>query len=401
MRISYKGIRQVLLGSLLLPACVTSVVASPSLMMPKAEKSMMIDLDQVGSQVVAVGERGHILISRDSGKSWSQSQAPIDQMLTAVDFATEKTGWAVGHDGHIVGTSNGGESWELLRNGLDAQAQANQDEMQNAKQEVERLKKYVADVEAGLVVVEKIDPKDYPLDEYGYPIEPLTPEEELEEAQWAYESAQKRIHEDVVAAPLMDVWFRNENEGWAVGAFGNIVQTTDGGKTWISRKRDIGNPDNFHLNAVIGAGDSVYVSGEAGFLAYSLDKGATWQQADLGYDGTIFGLIAKSDGSVVIATGLRGNTFRSKDKGASWEQLKPGVDYSLAAGTLFGLRGLALVGTGGTIAISRNQGTDFESFTLPSRSSLSSVLPLKDGTLLLVGQGGIHRFDPTSAEKQE
>lgn len=408
MRVSsarVKQLKRLCACAVLLPFIDSVALAAsvPSLIMPKAEKSLLVDLDQVGSTVVAVGERGHILISQDLGKTWEQSVSPIDQMLTAVEFVNEQTGWAVGHDGNVISTTDGGKTWVLQRDGLKAQSEANVQALHDAKADVTRWEKYVADIASGAVVYEAPSPEDYPVDEYGYAQAPLTPEEELEEAQWRVESAQRSLNEDVVSPPLMDVWFADHNNGWAVGAFGNIVETKDGGKTWVSRKKDIGNPDNFHLNAVIGGSNgSIYVGGEAGFLAYSLDKGATWQKADMGdFGGSIFGLVSQPDGSYVLATGLRGSTFRSTDNGSTWEQLNPGVDYSLAAGNLFGFRSLALVGTGGTIAISKNRGTTFKQYTLPSRSSLSSVLALKNGTLILAGQGGIHHFDPTSASEEE
>ena len=32
--------------------------------------------------------------------------------------------------------------------------------------------------------------------------------------------------------PLMDVWFKNANTGFAIGAYGTFLRTDDGGKTW-------------------------------------------------------------------------------------------------------------------------------------------------------------------------
>ena len=32
---------------------------------------------------------------------------------------------------------------------------------------------------------------------------------------------------------LYSVYFANENEGWAIGKFGTIIKTTNGGQTWV------------------------------------------------------------------------------------------------------------------------------------------------------------------------
>jgi photosystem II stability/assembly factor-like uncharacterized protein len=41
-------------------------------------------------------------------------------------------------------------------------------------------------------------------------------------------------------ASLRAVYFRDELEGWAVGMFGVIMQTTDGGKIWKRQKSPSG-----------------------------------------------------------------------------------------------------------------------------------------------------------------
>lgn len=82
---------------------------------PRAPYELLLDVTRRGDNgFVAVGARGHILVSQD-GLTWEQKPAPVRAMLTAVDFANENKGWAVGHDGVILGTTDGGETWELQR----------------------------------------------------------------------------------------------------------------------------------------------------------------------------------------------------------------------------------------------------------------------------------------------
>lgn len=368
-------------------------VPTSSMKMPKASKSMLLDIDTVGSKIVVVGERGHILVSEDQGLSWIQADVPVVQMLNAVDFVSEDMGWAVGHDGNIVHSQDGGETWILQRDGLKAQSQSNITALSIAKQKIKDLEQRIE--EASLSVTET-DAEIEPIanEHSGAEAEqPLTLEEQLDEANWELQTAQERLDSPVIASPLMDVWFADVNNGWAVGAFGMLLQTTDAGKTWIERNKDINNTEGYHLNAVIGAAGTIFIAGEAGFLIYSQDNGITWSQADLGYEGTIFGLIAAPDGKFVLSTGLRGNTFRSEDGGLTWQALDPTVDYSLSNGAVYDSNHIVLVGTGGSIAVSKDKGNSFKRHTLASRSSLSSVVALGNGQFLLVGQGGVHRFD--------
>lgn len=84
----------------------------PAEHMPLAPKSLLLDLSDAGDHYVAVGERGHILLSAE-GKEWKQVDVPTRAMLTAVYFADGNNGWAVGHDSSIVHTKDSGRTWQL------------------------------------------------------------------------------------------------------------------------------------------------------------------------------------------------------------------------------------------------------------------------------------------------
>lgn len=89
-----------------------SISPQPAEMMPLAAKSVLLDVVDTGKRLVAVGERGHVVVSLD-GETWVQAPTPIRATLTAVDFADEMNGMAVGHDSTIIRTQDGGRSWVL------------------------------------------------------------------------------------------------------------------------------------------------------------------------------------------------------------------------------------------------------------------------------------------------
>ena len=74
-----------------------------------------------GSQLIAVGERGTILTSTDSGLSWQTSQvaAGREATLTGVIALSPEVLVAVGHDGWILRSSDSGKTWQETR--YDAQ----------------------------------------------------------------------------------------------------------------------------------------------------------------------------------------------------------------------------------------------------------------------------------------
>lgn len=84
----------------------------PAMIAPLAARSTLLGIAQAGSTLVAVGDRGHILLSTD-GKAWQQVQTPADVMLNRVRFRDDQTGWAVGHDATILATHDGGSHWAV------------------------------------------------------------------------------------------------------------------------------------------------------------------------------------------------------------------------------------------------------------------------------------------------
>jgi len=79
--------------------------------MPLADKSLLLDGQLIGERIIVVGERGHILVSEDDGRSWQQQAAPTRITLTSVFFIDPANGWAAGHDSLILRTSDGGRHW--------------------------------------------------------------------------------------------------------------------------------------------------------------------------------------------------------------------------------------------------------------------------------------------------
>ncbi|HEX2853777.1 MAG TPA: YCF48-related protein [Opitutaceae bacterium] len=77
-----------------------------------APRMLLLDAAVIGTEIIAVGERGAILRSADSGKTWQATPPVTAAALTGVSFAADgKQGWAVGHDALILGTTDAGRTW--------------------------------------------------------------------------------------------------------------------------------------------------------------------------------------------------------------------------------------------------------------------------------------------------
>ena len=76
-------------------------------------KSMLLDITRAGDTLVAVGERGHIVFSRD-GDNWTQAEhVPTRSTLTTV-FSIGDRLWAGGHDAVILTSGDKGKNWTRL-----------------------------------------------------------------------------------------------------------------------------------------------------------------------------------------------------------------------------------------------------------------------------------------------
>ncbi len=100
-----------------------AAVAGPAAAIPArlAPRSLLLDAAERGPLWVVVGERGHILTSKDRGATWNQSPVPTRIMLTAVWMHDERLGWAVGHDETILRTQDGGATWTSVYSAPDAE----------------------------------------------------------------------------------------------------------------------------------------------------------------------------------------------------------------------------------------------------------------------------------------
>ena len=98
------------LAPLAVAAGFADVLDTPAQRTPLASKSLLNGIARAGTRLVAVGQRGHIVVSTDGGANWKQSAVPVSSDLTAVYFVDEKRGWAVGHDGVVLHTDDGGDA---------------------------------------------------------------------------------------------------------------------------------------------------------------------------------------------------------------------------------------------------------------------------------------------------
>lgn len=334
----------------------------PSQKSPIADKSIITNITSYENQILAVGERGHILAWTDKD-NWQQQNVPVSLTLTDITSLKDGTKFAVGHDGVILKSEPQSDSWLKVFDGNEL-----------TKFKIGFIKKTIEDLQSDL--------------------EQLTDQDEIEELSFSIEDLQFNLEDaqielnDGPNKPLLSITANQNDQLFAVGAYGTMLTSTDAGNTWQLINGRVDNFDQFHLNSIITADNGfMYIVGENGMGFSSQDNGQTWQTMALPYDGSIFGIISKNES--LVAFGLQGNFMVSKDNGDSWEGANIGSSASLLGGVIAPDMTVSLVGHGGVIV--RFNLNDISTLSLhrhPSSAIFSSVL-ISDNKLVLAGQFGM------------
>ena len=309
-------------------ATVTGVTGDQGVNYPVLlSKSLFLDITCKGNTLVAVGERGHIIVSRN-GNPWQSINTNVTSTLTAVYFYDEKHGWAVGHDSAILKTIDGGYHWQRV---------------------------YFA------------------------------PEEEMPLLDVWFENEQRGIAIGAYGLFLTtsdggDTWQREEM---------NIVDTATP-ETTANKDDDLADLYDLHLNAITsGNNGNLYIVAEAGRIYESDDDGQSWHNLKSPYIGSLFGVLVLADDSVLVF-GLRGHLFHSDNKGATWKEIETHTREMLTHGEQQDNGKVIVVGLGGSVLVSVDQGTTFTGRDLGNRNSYSAAVSYRNN-VYMAGDHGVEK----------
>jgi len=318
-----------LLAAPLFAVTAAAEIPGESWVAPLSAKTLLLDIAAYGEKRIAVGSRGHILVSNDAGATWVQSpHVPTLALLTAVTMIDEHHAWVVGHDEVILRTADGGTTWKKVHESIEAQRPL--------------LDVWFRDAQHGIAI-------------------------------GAYSAFYTTTDggETWAPQPFVDA---------AVPAHAPVSDADP----------DEGLPIQYHLNRIAKAGERLYIAAEAGHVYRSSDEGATWRSLPLPYDGSMYGLLPLGGDSLLVF-GLRGHLFRTDDAGETWMKLPTGTIAMLTAGVRLTESTIAIVGLSGAVLVSRDAGRNFTLQQRADRKGLSGAVAAGDEALLVVGEAGIER----------
>jgi photosystem II stability/assembly factor-like uncharacterized protein len=267
---------------------------SPARPSPLAARTPLHAVTSAGARLVAVGERGHVLLSDDGGKTWAQASVPVSVDLTAVRFASPRRGWAVGH-GVVLATADGGRSWVKQLDGRSLAEPA----------DATFLDVWFADERTGLAVG-------------AFDLLVRTDDGGATWRAWRGATENPRaLHLHAIARVAGDVWI--------VGEQGLVLRLDPG----AGRFRAVAVPHRGSFFGVTGSGRTVIAFGLRGRAFRTRDRGASWQAIDTGVASALTGAAVTPDGRIVLVS-QTGQLLVSEDEGASFRLVREGAALASA-----------------------------------------------------------------------
>lgn len=270
-----------------------------------AAKSLLLGVARAGENLIAIGDRGHVLISKDEGRSWTQAPAPTRAMLTGTSFPDAQHGWAVGHDGVILSTIDGGQNWQRQDQGKDLETIYLDVLFLNARRgfAVGAYGKFISTTDGGKTW------------------EASTP-------------AATDIHYNRLNAAAGGQLFLS-------GESGSLLISSDEGRTWSSSAVPYDGSLFGYVSIDKNAG---VVHGLRGHIFTTTDQGATWTPCNSEIKALIMGGTRLRSGVIVLG-GQGGNFFISRDSGATFSHWKP-ADFGGSVSALIETNDGAIVAVG-------------------------------------------------------
>ncbi len=222
----------------------------------------------------------------NAGQNWEKQTKPYALGdLEDVFFVDEDTGWIVGYYKIILKTTDGGENWIKISNDINS--------------EKNFFGVYFTNAMHGCAV----GGVDFNFDSCSIMVT------EDGGNTWVDTSPEN-------VSRLNDVYFINQDTGFACGYDGNIIKTTDGGYSWDVKYENNGFTA---VNIYFYDDDYGIVTGRYEYVI-TQDGGETWTKYYIGNNMVFTGFDAAND-TAGYASGFGGLVAKTTNRGYNWEQI--------------------------------------------------------------------------------
>ncbi len=197
-----------------------------------------------------------------------------------------------------------------------------------------------------------------------------------------------------ISNDLEDVFFIDNNNGWAVGRQGKIIQTTDGGSTWS--EQNSGSTKDLNKVYMISTSNG-YVVGDGGtVLKYN---GSGWSALNISFSQDMYGVYFL-DASTGWVSGDWGRIMMTTNGGSTWTTQMSNSIYSNTFEDLHMLSANEGWAVGSSGRVLKYDGTNWNNVNNPATANLTdlhgvSFISSNDG--FMVGESStIYHWDGSS-----
>ncbi|PUA20766.1 glycosyl hydrolase [Glaciimonas sp. PCH181] len=252
---------------------------------PGALNTTILAAARAGARIVAVGQRGVVLLSDNDGKTYRQAMSvPVSSTLTSVWFIDASTGWSVGDWGAIIKSTDGGETWVAQRSDTQVDQPLFSVYFKNGKEGwavgLWSLMLHTTDSGANWAVVKLLPP-----------------------------AGAKKADRNLYA-----MFADTKGNLFVACEQGRVMRSSDGGVSW--NYVETGYAGSFWSGIALRDG-TILVGGLRGKIYRSANGGDTWAAVPTPYASSITGMQQLPDQSIRMV-GLEGVTLSSHDDGMSF-----------------------------------------------------------------------------------
>jgi len=191
--------------------------------------------------------------------------------------------------------------------------------------------------------------------------------------------------------PLFSVYFKDAQHGWAVGLWSLMLATQDGGRSWspvtLPAPPGGGKADRNLYKIFANHEGHVFVVAEQGTVLRSRDQGASWEYRSTGNKGSLWAGTVAADDTLLVG-GLLGHLYLSHDDGDTWTAIDSGSSGSITD-LVSSAKQIIGVGLDGFVIRDEDGAGHFKAVQRHGREPLTSVLVSGSGVPLLFSESGI------------
>ena len=253
---------------------------------------------------LAVGDYGMVLKTTDGGKTWIKQPKFTPSRLNAITFSDTQNAVIVGNQNFMFKTTDGGQSW------------------------IAQTIEPPSSISGELHGVAAADHHTF----HAVGRDPVIPNNRgsILKTNAERDNVWHPLV-DTLRQNLSDIAFFDNLNGLAVGSYGTVLATHDGGQTWTYQATPISG-DNMSLSGISTVQpNTAVIVGNKGTILISTDAGRSWEDKSMpaGFSGNYFNDVAMIDDMTGFIIGREGIVFKTSNGGETWDTLNIGTDKNL------------------------------------------------------------------------